>query len=202
MAPTTRQQHTLASIRADRNRIKDKAKRAVTSVITRRAARVNTAYTVFYTTELLELILSGLPMKDLLLSQRVSQKWRNVVNTNRRLQEKLFLRSTGVDTHWKLEQSQDPSFRYRTVTRQPHAEPGNRNAFNGVIFNPLLFTACSAGHEIHLLYVSGNNGHLVLRFDLLGSDDDSPQIEKSWYVHELPIRTSDADADADAATDS
>ncbi|KAK0287004.1 hypothetical protein LTR35_004473 [Friedmanniomyces endolithicus] len=44
---------------------------------------------VLLTTELLEKILRSLPAKDLLLAQRVSLKWRDVIASSRQLQQLL-----------------------------------------------------------------------------------------------------------------
>ncbi|KAK0884278.1 hypothetical protein LTR87_001907 [Friedmanniomyces endolithicus] len=44
---------------------------------------------VLLTTELLENILRSLPAKDLLLAQRVSPKWRDVITRSRQLQQQL-----------------------------------------------------------------------------------------------------------------
>lgn len=57
---------------------------------------------VFLTTELLEKILQYLPMKDLLLAQRVSRKWRAVINESRALQQALFLLPREADAYWEL----------------------------------------------------------------------------------------------------
>lgn len=46
---------------------------------------------VFSTTELLEAILLQLPMKDVLLSQRVSKEWRDTIVGSTKLRELLFL---------------------------------------------------------------------------------------------------------------
>lgn len=47
---------------------------------------------VLCTTELLEMILLHLPLKDLLLAQRVSTKWRAIINDSPDLQKALFFR--------------------------------------------------------------------------------------------------------------
>ncbi|KAK3628704.1 hypothetical protein LTR56_015665 [Elasticomyces elasticus] len=61
----------------------------------RPTTRLTTKHSVFnavlLTTELLERILSHLPMKDLLLAQRVSPKWRDVICQSPLLQQQLFL---------------------------------------------------------------------------------------------------------------
>ncbi|KAK4613631.1 hypothetical protein CLAFUW4_09711 [Fulvia fulva] len=48
------------------------------------------AHAVFYTTELLEQILLELPMKDLLLDQRVSKMWKECIDKSTKLQKALF----------------------------------------------------------------------------------------------------------------
>lgn len=47
---------------------------------------------VFGVAELLEIVLASLPLKDILLVQRVSKDFRNSVKSSKRLQEALFLK--------------------------------------------------------------------------------------------------------------
>lgn len=47
-------------------------------------------------TELLEMILERLPLRDLLLVQRVSKTWRANIEASQKLQEKLFLKGTST----------------------------------------------------------------------------------------------------------
>lgn len=56
---------------------------------------------VFLTTELLEMILEFLPMRDLLLAQRVTSKWRDVITRSTRMQQKLFFQPKEAKTFWK-----------------------------------------------------------------------------------------------------
>jgi hypothetical protein len=56
---------------------------------------------VFLTTELLEMILEFLPMRDLLLAQRVTSKWRDVINRSTRMQQTLFFQPRDAETFWK-----------------------------------------------------------------------------------------------------
>ena len=50
---------------------------------------------VFDTPELMEAILLQLPLKDALLSQRVSKQWRNTIVGSTKLQQLLFFRPMG-----------------------------------------------------------------------------------------------------------
>lgn len=62
------------------------------NMTTRNMSRIAAATAVFMTTELLENILWFLPMKDLLLNQRVCRKWQVVIEDTPRLQQSLFFR--------------------------------------------------------------------------------------------------------------
>ncbi|KAK4493801.1 hypothetical protein PRZ48_014986 [Zasmidium cellare] len=72
------------------------------SVITRAGKRQNLSNAVFLTTELLENVLRFLPMKDLLISQRVARKWRAVINESKELQQALFMVPREADTAWEI----------------------------------------------------------------------------------------------------
>ena len=77
-------------------------------------------------TELLEAILVQLPMKDLLLAQRVNKDWQATIVTSKKLQERLFLRpiSTQILDHYG-----GPSDKWRV--------PGTGEVINPS-WNPLL----------------------------------------------------------------
>ncbi|KAF2167173.1 hypothetical protein M409DRAFT_54364 [Zasmidium cellare ATCC 36951] len=72
------------------------------SVTTRGAKRKSVADAVFLTTELLENVLRFLPMKDLLISQRVARKWRAVISESKELQQALFMIPREADTGWEV----------------------------------------------------------------------------------------------------
>ncbi|KAL4899342.1 hypothetical protein BDW74DRAFT_183876 [Aspergillus multicolor] len=67
---------------------------------------------VFLLPELLEVVLTHLPQRDLLILQRVNQTWNSLITNNRTIQEKLFFKPT-----------------------QPHAQS---NKHFPITFNPLL----------------------------------------------------------------
>ncbi|KAK5705721.1 hypothetical protein LTR17_021409 [Elasticomyces elasticus] len=62
---------------------------------------------VLLTTELLENILHHLPMKDLLLAQRVSRKWQGVIDQSKRLQQQLFFAPKQSRSCWEFEPGDD-----------------------------------------------------------------------------------------------
>ncbi|KAK5723107.1 hypothetical protein LTR17_013977 [Elasticomyces elasticus] len=72
----------------------------------RSTTRLTTKHSVFnavlLTTELLEPILSQLPMKDLLLAQRVSRKWRDVIMQSKEMQQKLFMLPIEANHIWDM----------------------------------------------------------------------------------------------------
>lgn len=78
------------------------------SVTTRSATRKSKADAFFLTTKMLERVLRFLPMKDLLLSQRVCRKWRDVIVENDGLQQQLFLRPSPVTETWEFEYGSPP----------------------------------------------------------------------------------------------
>lgn len=53
--------------------------------------------------EMLETILLALPLKDLLLSQRVTGLWRDLIKASKKLQQALFLLPEDVGTSWRHE---------------------------------------------------------------------------------------------------
>lgn len=61
----------------------------------------NATSDVFNITELLEAILKDVPFETLLLSQRVSKRWRATIRGSRRLQQKLFLTPAEPECVWK-----------------------------------------------------------------------------------------------------
>ncbi|KAF7187798.1 hypothetical protein HII31_10698 [Pseudocercospora fuligena] len=58
------------------------------------------AAAVFYTAELLESILKLLPMRDLLLDQRVCTHWRDAIKQSPELQQNLFFQPREATAHW------------------------------------------------------------------------------------------------------
>lgn len=60
---------------------------------------------VFLTTELLENILKILPMKDLLLAQRVSRYWQSVITESVSLQQMLFFKPKQADFCWLFDEA-------------------------------------------------------------------------------------------------
>lgn len=187
--------HTLDSVRADVRKLRRNAKRGSSSITTRSAARKNSAYAVFYTTEILELILLNLPMRDLLLSQRVTPKWRNVIKANKKLQQTLFFEPADSSTVWRLTQTRDSLYRYKTVTRQLTGTTNDPSIYEGVLFNPLLLSPCAAGHEIMLLLrAQANTAFVQLKFDMWRTfpdrDPNETVVEESWYADFPPLQRS------------
>ena len=54
------------------------------------------AHRVFDTYELLEMVLQQLPMRDVLLAQRVSKTWKKVISQSQSLQRKLFFKPASI----------------------------------------------------------------------------------------------------------
>lgn len=71
-------------------------------MITRGAKRKSLSDAVFLTTELLENVLEFLPMRDLLISQRVARKWRAVISDSTKLQQALFMVPRGATSGWRV----------------------------------------------------------------------------------------------------
>ena len=64
---------------------------------------------VLSTTELLEMILSWLPLPSLLRVQAVSTDWRNLIRASSLLQQKLFFKGEKVDKIWLVDISNLPA---------------------------------------------------------------------------------------------
>ena len=52
---------------------------------------------VFDTTELLEMILYKLPIRDLLFAQRIAKQWKAVIDNSVKLQQALFFRPVPIE---------------------------------------------------------------------------------------------------------
>lgn len=65
---------------------------------------------VFDTAELLEAILVCLPFKELFVVPRVCKSFKQVITSSVHIQQKMFLRSRGVDERWFL-----PTIKYPTI---------------------------------------------------------------------------------------
>ncbi|KAK5715140.1 hypothetical protein LTR15_010557 [Elasticomyces elasticus] len=84
---------------------------------------------VLLTTELLENILHHLPMKDLLLAQRMSRKWQGVIGQSKRLQQQLFFTPKESGSCWEFEAGDDEDESetavqrgFRKITTAEHIE--------------------------------------------------------------------------------
>lgn len=109
---------------------------------------MSAASAVLGTTELLEAILLYLPPRDTLLGQLVCRKWRNVISTSSRLQQKLFFKvSPSTPVHYQhinsipRLRSPPPDYRWRRWERledhPPRWSTGNGEATK-VAANPFL----------------------------------------------------------------
>ena len=85
-------------------------------------SRTSVSNAVFLTTELLENILGFLPMRDLLLAQRVCRKWRDVITENTRLQQNLFLEAERPTVAWKWSNA-GREYRLDRLPELPESEP-------------------------------------------------------------------------------
>jgi hypothetical protein len=101
---------------------------------------------VLNTTELLEMILSWLPLPSLLRVQAVSTGWKNLVRDSSLLQQKLFLKGEKTDKIWLVDISnlpaqQNPLRRdYRSFTRVVAEVPSNSDVlkfFRGLVATPV-----------------------------------------------------------------
>lgn len=71
--------------------------------MTRNARKAALYNAVFLTTELLENILEQLPMRDLLLAQRVCRKWKAVIEGSEYMQQLLYLKPAEAKFCWRVE---------------------------------------------------------------------------------------------------
>ncbi|KAK5697849.1 hypothetical protein LTR97_006807 [Elasticomyces elasticus] len=111
----------------------------------RRATRLTTKHSAFnavlLTTELLEHILSQLPMKDLLLAQRVSRKWRDVIAQSKELQQQLFMLPIEAELVWDRSFTEDGEWSELTRFRgdKSYRRPGDyEHTFKSGDINELL----------------------------------------------------------------
>ncbi|KAK5705727.1 hypothetical protein LTR17_021415 [Elasticomyces elasticus] len=113
----------------------------------RSTTRLTTKHSVFnavlLTTELLEPILSQLPMKDLLLAQRVSRKWRDVIAQSKEMQQQLFMLPREAEFVWDRSFTEDGDWSELTRFRgdKSRRQPGDyEHTFNSGDVNELLLT--------------------------------------------------------------
>ncbi|KXT01757.1 hypothetical protein AC578_2784 [Pseudocercospora eumusae] len=117
------------------------------------------------TVELLEEILSHLPMKDLLFAQRISRTWQNCIKNSKRLQQGLFFRAPGaqptVDLVGELFNRTDPE----------GSDPCKDSFLQSAVINPLLRKALSPKQMAH---------HLLRSDRSLSSETAFARPEASW----------------------
>ncbi|KXT09269.1 hypothetical protein AC579_2127 [Pseudocercospora musae] len=148
---------------------------------------------VLSTTELLESILEHLPMKDLLLNQRVCKKWQAVVSQSPYLQQKLFFQPREAQFKWLLEIKELEASVESTFYQVPMNadESGVGRSLPSGELNPLLFTARSwmPHHKLKSIALKPK-ADTPTAFS--GSDGDSPPaLPGSWQrmlVSRPPVR--------------
>ncbi|KAK5723108.1 hypothetical protein LTR17_013978 [Elasticomyces elasticus] len=131
--------------------------RAVTRQTTRHAAAAP-INAVLLTTELLEDILHNLPMKDLLLAQRVSRKWRDLICQSIILQQQLFLRPREAAFAWKwIDGEGGKGNHLKRITVDEYNQDPNDHGhhsdlsgeLNTLIFKQLRFHETRLVHELY-----------------------------------------------------
>jgi hypothetical protein len=109
--------------------------------------------------ELLELILLYLPMRDLLLAQRVCRQWRACIRSSARLKQKLFLETPHPcprpDTETDLKIEMNPLLQETFPTFFTHLETLDRGIFNTKADNSTL-----KNERLNLLRVASCNPNL------------------------------------------
>ncbi|KAK4956877.1 hypothetical protein LTR10_006406 [Elasticomyces elasticus] len=158
MAGTKRRQdNETRTSKKPRTPSRSTSSRAVTRQATRRAAAASTN-AVLLTTELLEDILHHLPMKELLLAQRVSRKWRDLIRQSIVLQQQLFMRPREAAFAWKWVNAEGgkTSHLKRITVDEYNQTPDNHGQMsdlsgelNTLIFKQLRFNDERLIHEIY-----------------------------------------------------
>ena len=106
---------------------------------------------ILNTIELLEKILLALPMRDLLINQRVSQHWKNVIDGSIEIQRALFFLSEAEPTLYVYSRTRD-TFRTATEadlasdlddTSSPSTSPSREAIIQAVNINSLLINVPS-----------------------------------------------------------
>lgn len=152
-------------------------------MITRSLSRDAAFQAVFLTTELLEMILSHLPMKALPLDQRVCRKWRDVIQQNKRLQQKLFFQPREADVCWEL--SLFPRHKLARITPDEYNEKQETHyVFMSGSLNPLLF---DYSKEYGLLERANDSGCEVFTFSSLPPLKDPQASWRRMLVTQPPI---------------
>ncbi|KAK4547623.1 hypothetical protein LTR36_000580 [Oleoguttula mirabilis] len=108
------------------------------SITTRSMTRASVYNAVLLTTELLENILSYLPMKSLLRFQIVPRKWRAVISESKQLQQALFFLPREADAYWEL--IRKPKKQLVTISKDEYEKKREtRFVFKSGEANELLF---------------------------------------------------------------
>lgn len=102
---------------------------------------------VLLTTELLENILLHVPPKDLLLVQRVSRKWRDLIGKSVPLQEKLFFKPAKIAPNNYWQWSRKPGLDCERVDIQAAAKKQFEGFAHAVEVNPFLHLTRSTGPQ-------------------------------------------------------
>jgi len=174
--------HTRASVRKDVKKIREAATRPmITRSAARAAARDPAIYAVFHTSELMEMILVKLRMKQLLLSQRVSRRWRDFIQKTPSIQRILFMKPEWPESSWDYRSSGDHFFMYKSLTRRPpNGSDHSGRVILGVRYNPLIFTKIEGLGDMSVFGRTISHPAVYLQFDLLSSQRGGSNGEESW----------------------
>lgn len=112
--------------------------------MTRSAKKAALHNAVLLTTELLENVLEQLPMRDLLLAQRVCRKWKAVIEGSEYMQQLLFFQPGKAKFCWKYNDSDDVSRSENLVRVEAEyqlldEEAATTRLYDEGEFNPLVF---------------------------------------------------------------
>ena len=116
---------------------------------------------VFAVPELLEMILLCLPERDLLLSQRVDTKWRNVTKTSPHLQRKLFYNAEVCDPGSPTDWVWNPLLKFALLTGSGLSSSKPKTKSTKTSWNDMFMTQ-PATSEVHVelpLYYFENGYH-------------------------------------------
>ncbi|KAK4620133.1 Efflux pump radE [Fulvia fulva] len=149
------------------------------TMATRAMTRAAAVDAVFMTTELLEGILQHLPMKDLLLSQRVCHKWKSVIEQSQCLQQALFFLPREPDFAWLYPRSKRTEHIITRVSTG-HMMEGKHDivVYPSGEMNPMFFVQGSNIIKTNKAFPGSDNGYEMFRYHCQPPWLDCP--EGSW----------------------
>jgi len=158
----------------------------ISSISTRAMTKASLSNAVFLTTELLENVLHRLPMRDLLLAQRVCRKWRSVITENTEMQPDLFFLQKEPEAYLKLAilppRYNGEVMEISRVQYETHKDP--TAVFRSGRYNPLIVEHVMGGDL--LMRAAFGVERLVLKKHILSSTNPEASWRRMFLMHPRP----------------